>query len=85
MTNALQIQIVDGPEKAPNYNRDHVDIRGATISKVIVVKRGTVSSKPTVDFQFQDQQGAEYVAMLTGELVKQLGIIIASAEAGNLG
>lgn len=80
MSNVLKIEIVDSPDKAPNYRRDFIDIRSATITKAIIVRNGMVSGKTTVDFQFVDQEGAEYVAMITGELVKQLAYAIAGAE-----
>jgi hypothetical protein len=81
MTNALKIEIVDSPDKAPHYRRDHVDIRGVSIKKVIVVAKGTQAGKPTVDFQLVAQDGSEFVTMLTGELVKQLANVIAGVEA----
>jgi hypothetical protein len=83
MTNVLSIQVVETPQEAPNYNRDAIDVRGATISQVIIVKRGTVEGNPTVDFQFTDQQGAQYVAMLTGRLVQSLASVIAGADSSH--
>ncbi len=80
MTNALSIKVVETPQEAPNYNRDSIDVRGATISQVVIVKRGTVEGNPTVDFQFKDQEGAEYVAMLTGRLVQSLASVIAGTD-----
>jgi hypothetical protein len=80
MTNALSIQVVDTPQQAPNYNRDSIDVRGATISKVIVVKRGTVEGNPTVDFQIVDRQGGQYVAMLTGKIVQSLAKVIDGSD-----
>lgn len=81
MSNALTILIFDSPEQAPNYNRDMVDVRAATLTTAVIVKRGTVAGKPTVDFQFKDQEGNDFVAMLTGELVKQLAAAVLGAEA----
>ena len=80
MTNHLNIKVVDSPEDAPHYNRDMVDVRAATITQVIVVKKGTVEGRSTVDFQFTDQQGAQYVAMITGTLILQLASVIKGAE-----
>jgi hypothetical protein len=81
MANSLHIEIVDSPSKAPHYRRDSIDIRALDIKKVIVVGKGTVSGKPTVDFQLVATDGSEFVAMLTGELVKQLAHVIAGVEA----
>lgn len=83
-TNTLAIQIVDSPALAPNYSRDEIDTRAVTIDKAIVVKKGTQSGKTTVDFQIVDQQGAKFVAMLTGALVLNLAEIIKAAEGGKL-
>jgi len=42
------------------------------ISKAVVVRNGTESGKPTVDFVLTDQTGQKYVVMLTGALVKAI-------------
>lgn len=81
MSNILNIQIVNSPEEAPHYARDHVDIRSATITKAIIVLKGTVNGNSTVDFQFESQDGAKFVAMLTGTLVKQLAAAVTGAES----
>lgn len=80
-TNSLNIKIVNSPAEAPHYRRDHVDIRAASITEALIVCNGTESGKSTVDFRFKDEQGAEYVAMLTGALVQQLAAAIRGAEA----
>lgn len=77
----LAIEIVDSPEQAPHYRRDTPDVRSATITKAIIVRNGTVGGKSTVDFQFKDEQGAEFVAMLTGALVQNLAAAIVGAES----
>lgn len=81
MANILQIEIVDSPQQAPNYSRDMIDVRFVSLTKAVVVNRGMLSGKATVDFQFRDQEGGDYVAMLTGELVKHLAAIIAGVES----
>lgn len=40
------------------------------IVAVVVVKDGTIGGKPTVDFLLEDQDGRQYVVMLSGALVK---------------
>jgi hypothetical protein len=72
--------IADSPENAPHYRRDAIDIRAATLHTAIIVKNGTVEGRPTVDFQFKTIDGDEFVAMLTGNLVKQLAAAIAGVE-----
>lgn len=78
--NTLKIEIVDSPEQAPNYARDQVDVRGAEITKAVIVCKGTEGGKPTVDFQFTARDGSQFVAMLTGDLVKQLAAVVMGAE-----
>lgn len=81
MSNMLAIEIVGSPAEAPNYNRDRLDVRAATITKAVIVLGGTVQGQATVDFQIRDQDGAEFVAMLTGALVKHLAAAITGAES----
>lgn len=78
--NMLPIEIVDSPDAAPNYARDTPDVRAAEITKVIVVKNGTVEGNTTVDFQITAMDGSKFVAMLTGAMVKQLAMFISGAE-----
>lgn len=42
------------------------------IKRAVVVKRGTVSGKPTVDFILEDETGKRFVFMITGALLKSL-------------
>lgn len=80
MSNHLKILVVDSPNEAPHYVRDHPDVRSATIDTAIVVRNGTESGKCTVDFQITDADGKKLVAMLTGNLVRNLVAIIDGAE-----
>lgn len=77
----LSIEIFESPEEAPNYSRDSV-VRSATIGKVVIVKNGTTSGKPTVDFQFTAKDGSQFVAMLTGELVKGIAQAVEASQIG---
>lgn len=77
---AVQVQIVDNPEDAPNYARDTCDIRGLTLTKLLIVKNGTKAGRPTVDLQLVDAEGNEFVALTTvrilatvHEVMQQLG------------
>ncbi len=74
--NSFDVKTVETPEDAPNYNRDTLDIRGAVIDRVVIVKRGTVCGKPTVDVVFKSEDGCEFVAMTTGALLVALADII---------
>lgn len=81
MANVLCIKVAESPEEAPNYNRDEIAVRGATLHTCIVVKRGMKSGKPTIDFQFRDKEGAEFVAMLTGDIVLRLADVIRASQS----
>ncbi len=78
--NVMPIEIVESPEDAPNYARDNVDIRGLTITKVVVVKRGMESGKASIDFQLVAKDGSEFVAMTTGTLLIALAQVIAANQ-----
>lgn len=66
---ALNIITADSPDEAPNY-RAMGDVKAATLHTVVVVGNGTEDGNATVDFQFTDEQGNNFVAMLTGKLVR---------------
>lgn len=76
----LTIKIAESPHHAPNYARDHIDIRTATLDCAVIVKRGTVNGLPTVDLQFRDAEGNEFVAMVTGAILEQLAVAIQAAR-----
>ncbi len=81
---ALAIEIANSPAEAPNYARDCLDIRAATITKVIIVGKGTEAGLPTVDFQFEALDGEKFVALLTGNLVKQIAHVVLGVESRSL-
>ena len=81
MPNVLTIEIANSPDEAPNYNRDCVDVRSAAITKALIVNKGMLSGKPTVDFQFEALDGSKFVAMLTGDLVKALADAVRGVES----
>ena len=77
--NHLKIQIVDRPEDAPNYRANTLDVRGASLTSALIVRRGTVEGNPTVDLVFKDLDGNEYVAMTTGGLILGLAAALRGA------
>lgn len=49
------------------------DIYGAaSIDEVVVVRKGTESGKPTVDFLITDANGKKHVVMVTGAPLKMI-------------
>lgn len=80
----LSIEIANSPAEAPNYARDCLDVRAATLAKVIIVNKGTEAGLPTVDFQFETLEGDKFVALLTGNLVKQIAHAVLGVESRSL-
>lgn len=42
------------------------------IDKIIVIKKGTLNDKPTLDFILEDEKGQKYVFMITAALLKSI-------------
>jgi hypothetical protein len=78
-TNDVRITVVDSSREAPHYRRDTVDVRAADLFQVIIVRGGTISGRPTVDLLFKDEQGAEYVAMITGGILEGIAAAVRGA------
>lgn len=71
----LDITICQDAEDAiaQGYVYRDPEVKSIRIERVIVVRRGTESGKPTVDLIMVDPAtGQKYVAMLTGALVKTI-------------
>lgn len=68
----LKIKIVGSPAEAPHYRRDVCDMRATKLTETVIVCKGTESGRPTVDLVFEDEQGGQYVALVTGALIEQL-------------
>lgn len=78
----ISIRIVNRPEDAPNYRRDEPATRSGMVTEAVIVLRGTVEGRSTVDLQFQDQDGGKCVGLLTGALLQSLASAVRGAEAG---
>lgn len=81
--NTLNIRIVDGPEKAPNYKGG--DFMGARLKEAVIVLDGTTAGKPTVDLVFEivNERGEVTglaAGLTTGEIIKGLASAITGAE-----
>lgn len=76
----LTITMFDEPNQAPNYNEEE-GWKAAMIKKAVVVGNGTKEGKPTVDIQFEDEDGNKYVGMITGELIKGLAKAVEGVHA----
>lgn len=71
---ALEIKVVEDASDAVKqgfFYREPV-YEPIKVLKVVVVKNGTESGNPTVDFVCQDKDGQKYVFMMTGALLKMI-------------
>lgn len=57
---------------AKGYDYKKLNVRPADLKKAVIVKKGTVGGRSTVDLIFEDEDGKLHVAMITGRLLKAL-------------
>lgn len=81
--NVLSIRIVDTPKDAPNYKGG--DFVGANLTEAVIVRKGTVANKPTVDLVFELKNATGKVtglavAMVTGAILENLAGAIKGAS-----
>jgi hypothetical protein len=69
-TNSLEIKICNSPEEAPKYTAP--EFKAASLLKAVIVKKGTVQGKATVDLIFEDGDGQKYIAMTTMALLESV-------------
>ena len=72
---SLDIQITDGVADAPKYGDD---FKAIFLRRAVVVPKGTQEGNPTVDLQFSDHDGKQYVAMTTGHIIEALSKVVAA-------
>lgn len=75
-TNDLHVEIKPSFDDAPNYNTDGQGFNFATLDKALIIRKGTVEGRDTIDLQFTDAAGKKHVAMITGRLIQQLASMI---------
>ena len=59
-------------EKGFNYAAKSDEYKPIEITKVVVVRDGTMERNPTVDLVLTDEAGQKYVVMVTGALLKSI-------------
>lgn len=79
VTNAVKMEIAETPAQAPNYGAAHTRL---VIKNCIIVKGGTLSGKPTVDLQLEDENGDKFIVMATGGILQMVSAEV-EAIAGN--
>lgn len=72
-TNDIAIDLFDSPEDAPKYTKPNTT--AANLERAVIVGRGTVGGNATVDLVFRDPDGKQFVAMITGRLLR--GVVAA--------
>lgn len=74
--NLLSIEIcvdaADAIARCFNWNTTMPVVKPVEVKKVIVVRHGTESGNPTVDFLLEDETGQRFVFTVTGNLLKSI-------------
>lgn len=73
-SNSIVIKRFDSPLKAPSYNLP--EFKHATLDQVMIVKKGTVGGKSTLDLVFTDENGQKHVAMITASIIRQVSEMV---------
>lgn len=69
---ALVIKIHNSIDEAVNWNKNHPEVKVATLAEAHVVRSGMENGKDTVDLVFKDADGNSYVALVTATILKSL-------------
>lgn len=64
--NVLNIRIFDKPEDAPTYK---APTKAIEVKEAIIVRRGTMRGKATIDLVCTDSSGNEYVLLVTAAVL----------------
>lgn len=72
--NALTLIVCEDADEAiaKGFDYNTRNTKPVEITEVVVVNKGTEEGNPTVDFVMRDQEGNEYVVMVTGRLIKMI-------------
>lgn len=66
----LTVEVKQNPSEAPDYNTPpYTHFKKANLKKIIVVHNGMTSGRATLDLQFETEDGAHYVAMVSAALL----------------
>lgn len=63
--NTIKFFIHQSPIEAPDYNAQEETWNAAVLDTVRIIKDGTTCGHSTVDFNFIDEHGKKFVAMVT--------------------
>ena len=74
--NKLTVAVFDSPtianEMGYNAQENYKNTKPIEIEQVVIVRNGTMMGHSTVDIILKDQEGNEFVVMVTGNLLKGL-------------
>jgi hypothetical protein len=73
INNDIILELVDVPTQAPYYGEDFKMLK---MVRGVVVGKGTIKGKPTIDIQLVDQDGNKYLVMATGGLLEMIAAAI---------
>lgn len=62
----------DAIAKGFDYAKATPPIKPIEVKQVVVVRKGTLEGRPTVDFVLEDETGQRFVFMVTGRLIKSI-------------
>jgi len=77
ITNILDIEPNHTVDSAPKYDSSVTILKAV---KALIVRKGTVNKKSTVDIQCVDETGKKYLIMATGAILVCLGRAIEGGE-----
>lgn len=76
LTQALKVTVFETPDEAIskgyNYRADRPEMKPIELQEVVVVRNGTVAGNASVDFIVKDDEGQEYVFMVTRKLLASI-------------
>jgi len=81
MTNQVTLKLVDTPADAPTYGSETRLLR---LHTCIVVGKGTEAGNPTIDLQLIDEDGREYIAMVTGGILEGIAAAVQGKKAAGM-
>lgn len=85
-TNAISVVVFPDSHEAEahgfNYNEWDKRPTPVNATKAVVVQRGTVEGRATVDFITEDASGTKHVFMVTARLLEQIVAVANSHRSG---
>lgn len=64
-------------EESPNYRTDpkYQNYKPLKMTHAIITIDGMESGKPSLDFQFEDEQGNKYMTLLQGDIFRGIALM----------